>query len=200
MTLKHTDLMVDIETLDTRHTAAVLSIGLVAFTMAGCPPWPKIVIRPSLEQQLAIGRTVSAGTLAFWMDQEDESRHRALSTGDESHRETIFQTFNEARLFTALNCVDTDLRVWSKGPSFDMAILDSLFDQSEIEPAKNGLLPPTRPFPFRGYRCVRTIVDLAELGDWRPDFDRELVPHDPVDDCVWQIAEVQEAWRRLGKG
>src|SRR6516164_24834 len=65
--------MVDIETLGVGNDAVVLSIAAVGFDIVQHPEGdvsmqvgPGRVWYPSLRQQFAMGRTVSAGTLEWW--------------------------------------------------------------------------------------------------------------------------------------
>src|SRR3546814_2365974 len=80
------EMMVDLETLDTKNSAVVLSIGAVVWETlvddAGSLDY-SVVERfyrvLSIDEQLAAGRTVSESTLLWWMRQDPTARAEAFN-------------------------------------------------------------------------------------------------------------------------
>lgn len=72
MAIQH--IVVDLETMSTKPTAAIVSIGAVRlnedFTLAENAYFYE---RVSLESSMLQGLDVDAGTIRFWMSQEDEA-------------------------------------------------------------------------------------------------------------------------------
>lgn len=172
MTTEVKHLMVDIETLGTNLTSVVTSIAVVPFTMQGgaVPKCDSLIRAMHVGEQLVVGRTVDASTLRWWAKQDENARAQA---------------FLGVHLFSTLLA---DLRAclsqceysyfWCKGPSFDAAMLDSLFES----------FGEKSPFQYKKWRDVRTMCDGVET----PEF--EGMEHDPYDDCVNQINHVCRAW------
>lgn len=148
-----TDVMLDLETLDTRSTAAVLAIGVAPFNLqtgvVGSAA-TSLYLGIKLESALKTG-TVSASTLRWWMKQDLDARNAAFG-GSHTIQEALqllaqyFGTFNCG----TFNC--GSLRVWANGPAFDIAILDRLHDKC-VYPV---------PWEFYNVRDYRTIIDLAQ--------------------------------------
>lgn len=175
-----TETMIDIETLDTSHTAVILSVGIVRFTGADTGAKKHLVL--PIQPQLNAGRTISESTLLWWAEQNPEAFSKAFT------RDRYWMTgfFNEMEI-TLHRFRDEPMNIWSNGPSFDMTILDSLYADFKKD----------TPWHFREYRDVRTIKELAQIEpDWQP-VNFTPIPHDPVSDCLWQIELVREARRRL---
>lgn len=171
--------MIDIETLDTKPSAVVLSIGIVLWGPDGV--LDTRALYPSLSEQAALGRTVSEGTVRWWLQQDPTAWERAFVV--RAGRMTLEMT--RIALFNALK-VEPVAAVWANGPAFDLVILENLFGVENV------------PWKFYEGRDVRTIREEAVLHDWKPK--GEFLRHDPVDDCLYQIAVVEEARRRIDLG
>lgn len=202
------EIMIDIETLDTRPTAVVLSFAAVAFPDTEVDPLYRAL---DVDQQLAVGRTVSADTLAWWARQPDEARLAALAapaphlaglgsrcgSSPEGAWWAVEQALSDLELLFGHHNVEA---VWACPPTFDIAILESLYEDFGRSPV---------PWTWRQFRDVRTLREEAGVdGDHPPlsvaDAPMTLaadhcVPHHPVWDCYRQIAVVREARRRMNK-
>jgi hypothetical protein len=177
------DAMVDLETLDTRPTSVILSIGAVLFDARGGQPSKRPYYRVlKLQSQLNRGRTVSESTLLWWADQSEAARAEVFRPAGRSHPVEALQDL-AAYLKPAR-------RVWAQGP--DYVILTDMARQLGIK----------MPWAYNSVRDVRTIREEAGmLESWAPaDNDFDLTPHHPVSDCLWQVAVVTEARRRLHLG
>lgn len=169
--------MVDIETMDTAVTSAIVSIGIVEFNpyADGLWKWEKIDV--SLESCLGIGLTVSASTILWWMEQSEEARLEICRTDRLPIRVAL------TRLHDFVD-YSNDRRVWFHGPAFDAAILENAHLQCGM----------SMPWSFRDYRDTRTLYNLAKvsLNDYRKG-----TKHSAVDDAISQAMAVQAAYAKL---
>lgn len=174
-----TDLMIDLETLDTAVTAKILSVGVCFFDIAtgDIHRQGESVISLIGQEQ----RTISDSTFRWWMGQSDEARNRA------SDKESY-----------ALHCVLSTIsdhvkalpgiRVWGNGATFDIGILEHAFNEYGI---------PV-PWDFRNVRDMRTLVEVGQMitgVDMRSKVPVTGVKHSAVDDAVWQAKVVSEIWK-----
>jgi|TARA_Y100000034_G_scaffold68872_1_gene83110 hypothetical protein len=122
--------MIDIETLDTRPTAVVLSIGAVPFDPhEGTVDEKKgFEIFPSIQDQLDIGRTVSENTLRFWIANQNigiKSWYSQVPNGLKGAQDNFRQW-----------CKDVpppgELCPWSNGAAFDIPILEDWMNYENI--------------------------------------------------------------------
>jgi len=182
--VNHREFMIDIETLDTKPSAVVLSVGVVEFPGDDKSSRAHLVL--PIQPQLDAGRTIDESTLMWWAQQNSEAFKKAFSQDRLSHMSAFF---NEMAMCLK-RWQDDRMNIWANGPAFDMVILDDLYRDFNQK----------SPWRFWEYRDVRTIKELAEIEpDWAPA-DFTPVPHDPVSDCLWQIELVREARRRLSLG
>lgn len=178
-----TDLMIDLETLDTTVTAKILSVGLCFFDIATGEVYRTWEMPVSLIGQEQ--RTMSDSTFRWWMGQSDEARDRVFA--EESHRLKHLLTTISDHVKVML----PDIRVWGNGATFDVSILEHAFNEYGI---------PV-PWDFRNVRDMRTLVEVGQLitgTDMRSKVPFEGVKHCAVDDAVWQAKVVSEIWKVLG--
>lgn len=167
---------IDLETLDKRPSAVVVSIGLAAFTVAGgeVATYYTTVKRSPQEER---GRTVDPGTEEWWSRQSSEVREaldqsKAIGPYEALNHVTSFvQRFQNNFYYVA--------GVWGFGSDFDNAILIDMFGDFEM---------PV-PWDYRANRCGRTLV--RELGTPKPK--AVGVHHNAADDAVWQARWFRQA-------
>lgn len=136
----------DIETLSTHKNAVVASIGAVTVSSAGVGLQGKFHMRLAMQQQIDMGRHVSADTLKWWMQQDSSANFSAFIHGEE---------VAPLVALCALEAWMADLGsppVWTNGPAFDGAILDSLAEDLGVP----------SPIKYRNHRDLRTIHDAVE--------------------------------------
>lgn len=168
--------MVDIETLSTKTNAVITQIAMIRFCPVTGEVFNSISHNVNIQSCLDIGLTVEAKTLEFWFSQSREAQLEALKFGDdvESIREVI-----ESVIRFILACGD-DIRMWGKGPTFDLSKLDYVM----------GLLGLEKPWKFWLERCVRTMIADVDSVNYLP-FDG--TPHVAHDDCLHQIKQIKQA-------
>jgi len=176
-----THVMADIETLGVRPGSVILSVGAVAFDPYRGTLGPEFSTCIDPVESQAAGLTIDAGTVRWWMQQDEAARMRAMELGDTPHRALT----NLAIWIEKLNA---PRRIWSHGATFDPVMLDAAFDRLELRKA----------WSHRDVRDTRTLYDLAgieDLSEFRSPGD---VHHDALSDARTQAWAVIAAYRSLG--
>lgn len=186
--MKHTytDAMADIETLDTRPSAVVISIGVVLFNRRE----PKVKMKELnlkfgkkefRDEQIMMGRTVDKETVAWWKGQEPDAKR-------------IFKQANVTSMEDALNKLtafltqgDTNYLIWGNGSDFDNTITTSLYESFGMQ----------APWKFWNNRCFRTFKGEHGHITRPPEF--QGVKHDAVDDARQQARYLQAIYVELQK-
>lgn len=169
--MNYTDIMVDIETLDTLPTAAITQIGAVAFNLYGIPgeiskPFT-VSVRPNLTE-----RTTSYSTIQFWMRQSDEARTAVFEKEGSTLSSALVDFFHWYKDQGPV------IRVWAMPPSFDITILEDAMRAKDI-----GI-----PWAYNEPRCVRTLADIA--GAKKEDRVVPEIAHDAGYDALAQAQSV----------
>ncbi len=175
------EIMFDIETLDIRPSAVVLSIGAASFDDAG-RVWDRFYRILEVDDQIKVGRSVSFSTITWWMDQERDARDEAFATV----RRALYPTLNEFSYW----CRKIDPRAyWALGPQFDAVILEDLYVQTGAQV----------PWRYSQLRDVRTMTDETRID--RRNHDSKVVGlvHTPVYDCEVQIEQLVLARGKLNR-
>jgi hypothetical protein len=173
-----TDAMIDIETLDTAPSSVVLTVGACKFDPYSTRmPSDRKLWRPSLEQQLDLGRTTSDATLAWWNNQDPEILERALS---EENRISLTEFFGYLNKYL----VGVD-KIWCQGPQFDMVILENLFAQSRHH----------YNWAFWQVSDSRTVFNMMPTN---PLKEIQTDAHDAAADAYYQAVCVQKAYKHFG--
>lgn len=193
---KYTDIMVDLETLDTNPRAAVLSIGAVAFNLdeqesvkdylygLDCTR-RSFAQRVSFDGQLP-NRTISGSTFQWWLQQSDEARKTLCGAAPITFSVLCdFTTWvNEMRgSYTDIG----QMRLWGNGAAFDNAILRDVFAEAGMD----------HPVSFRGDMCYRTIKNLLMPGKVEVEDQDLLVAHNARHDAILQAVILQKIWASL---
>ena len=169
-----THAMIDIETLDTQPSSVVLSVGAVKFDpFTNQEPFAKTLWRPSVDEQLAAGRTTSESTLEWWSRQEAHIRE---STFTEQGRVDLIEFFKDLNKFL----VGVD-KVWCQGPQFDMVILEDLF----------------KHFKHHMNWAYWQVCDCRTIFNMMPADPRKAIQqnlHSAEEDAFWQAVCVQQTF------
>lgn len=177
MTGRH--FMLDIETLGTRPDALVLQIGICEFSLAPEETEIRSALCLNLQGQ---GGSVDTSTVLWWMEQSDAARRILADHGRLPDGLALERLDSLIGRMAPADCI------WSHGPAFDLAILQSLY-------ARLG-----RPVPwhYRAPRDTRTLVTALELvGIPVPDRPGLGVAHSALDDAVNQALWVRAMARAL---
>lgn len=181
---------IDLETLGTRFTAAVLAIGAVQFDPSTGAIGQTFYREIDLASAIKSG-TISAQTLQWWMTHPNakEARERLFKNKEE-----------KVSLATALDALATWIRglgspcVWGNGATFDISILEHAYLKGAV-----GL---SEPWHYTNIRDMRTIVDVARYFEWLPSKQVGQVgtSHNALDDATFQAKVISACWQQLRKG
>jgi len=171
-----TEVMVDIETLDTEQSALVLSIGLLAFDRDGREVG-STTLYPSFDEQARGGSTISLGTVKFWAKTGGAAADAAMV--DEMFRQPVRSVRDG--LFQFYNRHQGD--VWANGDLFDLGIITNLMGFLARDPLVSAV-----PWKYNSPRDLRTLMrECSRLGWIAPEARVDHVAHDALSDCRYQV-------------
>lgn len=163
---------IDLETMDTASTAAIVSIGAVKFDKDGIKDKFYAII--DLEDCVRLGLTMSPSTVKWWIRQTNKS-----------------DTFNDSlsvNLALALirfsEWIGHDAKVWGNGSDFDNVILSNAYNACSL----------TSPWKYYNNCCYRTIKNLAP----HIKMCRQGIHHNALDDATSQALHLIEIVKELG--
>ncbi len=165
--------MVDIETLDTKYSATILTVGAVRFDPFSNSPMEEFYFRVETDGQEALGMTISDDTLAWWAKQSPEVQNEAFTPYDRFPLSAVVECLNKF----VWGCD----KVWAHGPHFDIPILEFACEKSGITPGWN----------FWDIRDTRTIFDLAD-----PEMPQNA-KHNALEDVKRQAIGVRNVYRKI---
>lgn len=107
---------IDLETLDTKTSSVILEIGIVVGLEDGTV-LEKFQVFPTIEDQIAAGRTISGDTILWWMKQDEVIVQEQGNAKRRSHADCVQHVHD----FLAGHLADA--LVLGNAPSFDCEIL-----------------------------------------------------------------------------
>jgi hypothetical protein len=180
-------IMLDLETVDTKPSAAILSIGAVSFSEDGVGDW-KFYNACELDEQLQLGRTYSEKTMQWWSEQSAEAR-AVFNDPKAVPLVTALHRFAEFCTVVCEYAGSKELEMWANGPDFDCVLLADAYRWADME----------QPWRFGGHRCYRTLKNLEiKLGPGEGTSREEGTHHNALDDAIYQ-ATYAAAWLRALK-
>lgn len=169
-----TEMMLDLETLDTRPTAVVTELAAAVFHRnrnTGCHIHDEIEFHLDPWDQIRRGRTIDPDTIAF------HQKHQTLPRG--KNTDSLTEAIDSLRILA--EGIET---VWIWGADFDSPILKHLHDQL-------GLAMPWR---YAQVSDARTVWKLAFPGKYpKPR------PHTAMDDVRAAITDLHNARTTLNR-
>ena len=168
--------MVDLESLNITPDTCILTIGAVVFEPKSTGIIERIEIRPSIDEQLQLGRTISEDTVEWWGKQSPEAQEEAF--GD--HGRIPFKDAMERFYQFCLH----KHTVWSNGASFDVVVMENALQQ----------VGKRIPWAYYNVRDTRTLYDATglRLGD-----GGHVTSHKAVEDAEHQAVVVQAGYKKL---
>lgn len=169
---------IDLETIDTKPQATVLSLGAVKFNpLTDGEPYDEMYFKISVDDQDRLGRTVSDSTLEWWGKQDPKIMEEAFDQKDAI-------TVDEA--LTKINkwLVGID-NLWGQGYGFDYTILEDMYRCA------------SKPIPWNFWiiRDSRTLFSMCK-EDPRKKIQNDL--HNALADAYYQSKSIQTAYKELG--
>lgn len=220
------DVTVDLETCSLSPTAAVMSLGAVAWKRYGneSPFFDEGdgVLRNStfsahvdLRSMFINGFAFDKSTAEWWSKQSDEAKAALLdSDNEESPCQPIDVVVND--LFGWIAYIkkklgDDELCLWAQGTDFDVAVLRYICYKLGIKfEIKHNSLRDHRTFYLE---CARIIWDAAEPNGERFDLDKayaltmdykdiadEGAAHDPIFDCKRSVYSTWQMMKKIREG
>lgn len=171
------DVMLDLETLDTAVTAAILSIGACRFNeteIDGEGFYRAITIQSNIDEH----RTISGNTLAWWVGQGEKAKRVFADPA----AVPLGQALDELRAWLGTPVEAKNKRVYGNGSNFDISILDHAY-------AAGG---QTSPWEFYNVRCFRTLKSLPSARNVpKPE---NVLAHNALFDAIAQAQHLQALW------
>ncbi len=179
------DFSIDLETLGTRCTAPILSIGVQQFDIDTGKLGGTLYLEVDIDSAIRSGR-VQGDTLSWWVTKNKNAQRVFAKSEAKLHLATAL-----AELTTWMRSKSFAPRVWGNGATFDISILEYAYDHGAV-----GL---KEPWHFMNVRDLRTLVDAAKT---LADFDKSLVAsvgaaHNALDDATYQANIAHAAWAAL---
>lgn len=173
--------MVDVETIGTSPNCIVLSAAFCTFDMDGDSFKSLFECSFNLSDQIAKNRLIEPDTLVWWL-REDSELLRTLLRNSLQYQESLKDTLLNINAFFERNIDNKSWYVWSKGAKFDLPILESLYNDFNVDfPWKNK----------RNERCARTYMSLDSN-----ECIQNTHKHNPFEDCLVQIKSVQNIYKK----
>lgn len=170
--------MIDIETMGTDKDCVVLTIGAVKFDPYNydVAPHDPFYLVVNVDEQLALGRTVSDSTMEWWGNQPQSAQDAAFTEEGRMSLDEVTTQLN--RYMVGMT------KIWAQGPLFDMIILENLY----ITAGKSA------PWQYWQVRDSRTIGDMGNYSAKTANKDA----HNALADAYSQALGVQQIYHDLG--
>lgn len=170
--------MIDLETLDVKPSATILSLGGVKFDpTSDNEPHSEIYLKISIDEQDQLNRTVNDSTLKWWSEQDPKILEEAFDNTDAVSVDEATKQLNKW-------IVGID-ELWGHGYGFDITILEDIYRQTG------------KPIPWQFWQISdsRTITKRMPR-DPRKDMQTDL--HNALADAYYQAKSVQIMFKHFG--
>ena len=169
---------IDLETLDTKPSSMILSLGGVKFNpFTRDEPYEKLYFKINIDDQDRLNRSASDSTINWWSKQDPAIMEEAF---DQSGSITVDQALDQINRWI----VGVDI-LWGQGYGFDFTILEDLYRSAN------------RPIPWDFWR-VRDSRTLLKLLHKDPRKDMQMELHNAYYDAFYQSKAIQIALSDLG--
>lgn len=181
------DIIIDAETLDTKDTAVIPSIGARLCNLETGEMGEGFHVKLNVQEQIDAGYTISADTLAFWMNQDQAARDYLIAIL-QNKTPTVSRQVGFSMLHQFISNVK-DANAWGNGISFDLGLGIREWGQDNL------------PWEFWNEQDVRTIVSYGcrVFGvQFKKEVQFEGTQHNPLDDATHE-AQYLMAYFAFGK-
>ena len=202
----------DLETCALCPTAAVMSIGAVAWNAdAEVNPFTDgfsgdycFYQHVDLRSSFIDGFTFDKKTSDWWMTQNDDAK-KSLLEYDEMPLRSIDGVIKDFFSFITSVQAETsakEVKLWSQGSDFDIAILKNICEKYDIEiPVSHKNFRDHRTFFMEGAKiiCDKAGVELDSKRAYQlvDEYDGPGEPHNPVYDCQRSIYSTWQMMKHL---
>lgn len=163
--------MIDLETLSTRNTAAILTIGIVPFTDSGeidSSAYPHFYEKIYPHAYNTAIYHVDANTVKWWSNQDPAVKADTFS-GTQSLQSALGKLKSYFEQFEGFAKI-----VWGNGADFDVPILTHALLRNEL----------STPWAYANQRCYRTLKNLFPHIP-QPELDKSK-KHNALEDAMFQ--------------
>lgn len=185
-------IMLDLETMDNKPTAAIAAIGAVAFDLTTGTLGKQFYRRVDIESSQQFGGTIGANTVKWWLRQSATARSE-ITTNDTT---ALPSALNEFACFITRNTPyqllspatrNSQVRIWAQGTDFDLPIITSAMQRINM---------PV-PWDYWNVSDARTITTAAkDYGiDLRTAVPFEGEKHHALNDAIHQAKTVMHIWQ-----
>ena len=168
------DIMLDIETIDTLPTAAIMQIAACYFDRDSGKTGKTFFANIDINSCIEKGLTINGDTIYWWLSQSDSARVSMLK----KPRGNVEKVLKRFKAFTK-----GAKTIWCHA-TYDFPIVNNAMVKCGIEPI-NHLIA----------RDIRTISDLAKIRV--RDFVRKGVHHTALDDCKFQVEYIKKGLDKI---
>ncbi|EBR0084924.1 3'-5' exoribonuclease [Salmonella enterica subsp. enterica] len=173
------NIMIDIEALDIKPTAAIISIAAAFFEPLTGEVGSTLYLPVDVIDAQCQGGTIGAGTIKWWMKQNQAARDEITSNAGLPLSTALYRLNDFCD-----SCDDLDnLKLWARGADYDFPIIYQSMRLIGIRPL----------WSFRNVRDVRTVAEVALAlhghASRRTVFDQS---HHAMNDVINQIAKLSD--------
>ncbi len=171
---KNNDIMLDLETLGTRHDSVITQIGACYFDRHTAKIGKTLLVNVEINSSLERGMTVTGGAIKFWVERGENA------------------TFLEKpeRITLALAKVSDFMKKKKKAIIWCHSTFDAIILANAYYAIGQGL-----PYSYRAIRDIRTLVDLSGVKREKSAGDPKT--HDALEDCIYQVGYCCECFKGL---
>lgn len=174
--------MIDLETVDTKITAGIVSIAAVEFDLKRGKTGHHYYAGVGLDNAKLSG-TYSKSTLSWWKGLGEEVNKQLKPRDPIPLHDALIGLSDFIQ-----NTIGIDqVNVWGNGSVFDIGILNYHY----------GRLGIVEPWKFWNIKDVRTLCNLGNIH--KRDIEFVGDEHNPTDDCLHQIRMCYEAYWRVNR-
>ena len=190
--MSRVDVMVDIETLGTKADSTIIQISAIAFDIKTGKHLSKFDAIADIEKNEDM--KVDGSTIKWWLNTDKQLLAELINKGEKSSNAILLNFYGWLHTLT----MDMkDVYLWGNGILFDNKMI-----QHQLE-----AIGKEYPIFYKNDRDVGTIVDLTSAyleiseKELKARFDSEdLVAHNAIDDCAYQIRLVSGCYDILMNG
>lgn len=178
------DIIIDAETLDTKDTAVIPSIGARLCNLETGEMGEGFHVKLDVQAQIDAGYTISASTLAFWLNQQQAARSYLIDIMDRKVP-LVSRQVGFSMLHQFISSVK-NANAWGNGISFDLGLCIREWG------------PDNLPWEFWNEQDVRSIVSFGRrvFGvQFKKEVQFEGTQHNPLDDATHEAQYLMEYFR-----
>ena len=210
------DITFDLETCAVCPTAAVMSVGAVAWNRNGVGTpffeerepmrYPTFSEHVDLRGMFVDGFAFDADTAKWWSERSNEAKDAVLDDDNEgtpcSPIQEVVKDFFRWIDYVKKACNATEVNLWCQGTDFDMAILRNICHKYQIEiPVSHKNFRDHRTFFMEGAAHICKLSGEAfepeKAYDLVDAYEVPGVAHDPLYDCRKSIYSTGQMMKHL---